>query len=196
MLLDNVANNRSEIARPWHAWARHGNSLFVWSVLYGLACLVVGLALLGTMVWGIALPCFAARTFVPAVLPAVLVLLLLWLAFALIAGYIRRFLVDFIIPLMYRFDLSATEAWRRFLPILKAHAWSFFVYGLFCWMLGMAAGACVLLATIATCCVAGCLMGIPYVGAVVLLPVTVFFRAYGPAYLAQLGREYDVFEAQ
>jgi hypothetical protein len=48
----------------------------------------------------------------------------------------------------------------------------------------------VMLLVVITCCIAGCLMAIPYVGAVVVLPVTVFFRAYSLEYLAQFGPEY------
>jgi hypothetical protein len=44
-----------------------------------------------------------------------------------------------------------------------------------------------------TCCCAGCLLLLPYLGTVLLLPVLVFKRAYPLYFLAQFGPEYDVF---
>ena len=44
-----------------------------------------------------------------------------------------------------------------------------------------------------TCCIAGCLMLIPYIGTVVLLPVLVFGKSYSLYYLGQYGRAYNVF---
>jgi hypothetical protein len=44
-----------------------------------------------------------------------------------------------------------------------------------------------------TCCIAGCLMALPYVGTVALLPVLVFKRSYSIYYLAQFGPAYNVF---
>ena len=52
----------------------------------------------------------------------------------------------------------------------------------------------VLLALVATCCLGACLLIIPFVGTVALLPVPVFFRAYSLEYMAQFGPEYRVFK--
>ncbi|MHB9006972.1 MAG: hypothetical protein ACYDC1_08565, partial [Limisphaerales bacterium] len=50
----------------------------------------------------------------------------------------------------------------------------------------------ILAVVLATCCVAGCLLAIPYLGAVLLLPVFVFDRAYSLHFLRQFGPEYDL----
>jgi len=42
-------------------------------------------------------------------------------------------------------------------------------------------------------CCASCLLFIPYIGTVILLPVLVFTRAYSLYYLQQYGPQYDVF---
>ena len=60
-------------------------------------------------------------------------------------------------------------------------------------MLFIASFCVVLLGILATCCIAAFLMMIPFVGAIVLLPVTVFKRSYSLYYLAQYGQELDVF---
>jgi len=53
-------------------------------------------------------------------------------------------------------------------------------------------GVIVMIAIVATCCIAGCLMALPFLGTVVLLPVLVFKRAYPLYYLGQFGEKYKV----
>ena len=60
-------------------------------------------------------------------------------------------------------------------------------------MLSLVTGLLVFAVVIATCCIAGCLMALPYLGTVLLLPVLVFNRAYALHYLAQFGPTFDVF---
>ena len=57
----------------------------------------------------------------------------------------------------------------------------------------MAIGAIVFALGCITCCCAWCIMAIPYIGTVALLPIFVFARSYSLYYLAQYGRQYDVF---
>ena len=45
--------------------------------------------------------------------------------------YIEFFLTQFVVPIMYRHRLSATEAWRRFLPVFREHPGGFVLFGLF-----------------------------------------------------------------
>jgi len=54
-------------------------------------------------------------------------------------------------------------------------------------------GFIVVAAVLVTCCIAGCLLALPYLGTVLLLPVLVFKRGYSIHYLAQYGPDYDVF---
>jgi len=55
-------------------------------------------------------------------------------------------------------------------------------------LLGMAIGIIVFVAVIITCCIAGCLTILPYIGTVVLLPVLAFKRSYSLYFLAQSDR--------
>jgi hypothetical protein len=84
-------------------------------------------------------------------------------------------------------------AWKEFYGLLSANPGQFALYILFQIVLSMAIGVIVLGAIIITCCIAGCLMALPYLGTVLLLPVLIFKRAYPLYYLAQYGPEYDVF---
>jgi hypothetical protein len=70
---------------------------------------------------------------------------------------------------------------------------TFILYFLFQIALVMAIGVIVVGAVIITCCIAGCLMALPYLGTILLLPVSMFKRCYSLYFLAQFGRKYDVF---
>ncbi|MBN1558369.1 MAG: hypothetical protein JW951_09515, partial [Lentisphaerae bacterium] len=188
MFLDNVLNNRAEIRHPWHVFAQHGNSLFRWTVGYAVICLLIGILLAAATFVSAVKPCIAAGAFTTAALPGLVVSIVLWIVFGIITAYIGRFLEDFIVPLMYKHDLTTREAWARFLPVFRHNAGAFVIYGLFYLVLSMIAGFCVLLLIIATCCIAACIVGIPYLGTVLLLPIPVFFRLYSLEYLAQYGR--------
>ncbi|MBL7075934.1 MAG: DUF4339 domain-containing protein [Kiritimatiellae bacterium] len=192
MLLDNVLRNKAEVTEPWQTWKQHANSLFRWSLGYGIICLVITLGLLA-LAWPLVIkPCVEARAYVPEMAGGIAMIILLFLVFGTVTFYISRFLNDFIIPIMYRHDLTATEAWRKFLGLYHSNSGRFLTYGLFMLVLQMCAGMAILAAILVTCFIAGCLMGIPYLGAVLLLPVTVFFRLYGVEYLAQYGGDFVV----
>ncbi len=187
MLLDNVINNRAEVAGPWGVFKQHGNSLFKWNIVYGILCVLALLPILAILIFKVAIPCMQMGEFDPAMLTPVIVAGILYLPLMIVMGYIARFREDFIIPIMYNMDLTAMEAWGRFLPVFRQRMGAFLFYGLFYALLCIGAVICIALFGLATCCIGLCLMVIPYIGAVVLLPVTVFFRIYSLEYLKQFG---------
>ena len=192
MFLDNVVGNRAEIAEPWRVFAQHGNSLFRWHVLYSLICLLTAVLILALAFLTGLLPCLRARTLLPSAVPGLAVSGVLLFAFGVVVFYISRFLEDFVVPIMYKHDLTTTEAWRVFLPLFRRQAGTMLLYGLFYVVLRLLAGACIVAFVLLTCCIGGCLLGIPYLGAVLLLPVSVFFRLYSLGYLSQFGSSYAV----
>jgi hypothetical protein len=192
MFLDNVIHNTDRVKAPWREFSQHGNSLFKWTLVYSIIMLLVVLVLLGAAFVGVILPCIKAETFVTSTIPVIVIVGLLFMAVAIVGAYIMRFLEDFIVPIMYRKDMTATEAWSYFGNIYRANTGKLILYGLFYFLLTLGAGMVVGLATIATCCILGCIAAIPYVGTVVLLPVPVFFRLYGIHYIAQFGPDLDL----
>jgi hypothetical protein len=193
MFLDNVVNNRACVGEPWTAFAQHARSLFWWLLAYSLVCLLVLAAVAALAVFKVVIPCVKARAFLlPSVIPLAAGLAVFLLVLGIVTAYVSRFLNDFVVPLMYRHDLTAREAWARFRPLFRAHAGLFVRYGLFYLVLTIIAGLCVVGVVLITCCLAGCLMVIPYVGAVVLLPMTTFFRLYSLEFLAQFGSDFHL----
>jgi hypothetical protein len=112
---------------------------------------------------------------------------------ALVFGLVHKFLVDFVVPIMFLRGGSCLAAWKEFYALFTANFWRFVLYLIFQIVLNLTIGVIVLLAIVVTCCLAGCLMLLPFVGTVLLLPVLVFKRAYPLYYLAQHGKQYDVF---
>jgi hypothetical protein len=106
---------------------------------------------------------------------------------------LRKLTMDFVVPIMYLRGSRCFAAWREFLQLLGPNAGEFALYILFQIILAIAIGVLILAAVLVTCCIAGCVMIIPYVGTVLLLPVLVFKRAYSLYYLAQYGHVCNVF---
>ncbi len=102
---------------------------------------------------------------------------------------------DFVIPIMYLHRTTCTQAWARFLELLKNNIGKFVLYFLFQIVISMAIGLITLAAMVATCCCAACIAAIPYIGTVLMLPLLVFMKSYSLLYLRQYGSDYDVFAA-
>jgi hypothetical protein len=112
------------------------------------------------------------------------------LGFAVVGKLTR----DLVVPIMFLRGGTTREAWSDLLGLFAGSSHLLILYLLFQIVLAFAIGVLVLGAVIATCCIAGCLLILPYLGTVLLLPVLVFQRAYALYYLAQLGPQYDLFQ--
>jgi len=194
MFLHCVALNTAEVQAPWQKYAGVANSLCWFRLGLGLAGLIVMLPLLALIAVVIVKMIMAGR---PS-LPAIMLSAGLAMGFALVAvifSIIRKFLLDFVVPIMFLRGGKCLAAWREFFELLAGRPWQFILYLLFQIALALAIGMLVFFAVIFTCCLAGCLMLLPYLGTVLLLPVLVFQRSYALYYLAQYGPQYDVFPA-
>jgi hypothetical protein len=195
VFLDQAVGGHLRFDVPWHASAREGKSLFLWrwglvGVAAGSMALLVGL---GVLLW---LPArygadagLGNVVRVALTVPIVLAFFLVVLA-TVLAGFLTQ---QFVVPIMAKHHLTATAAWRRFLPLLRANAGGFALYVIVTLAVGMAVGMAVLFAGCMTCCIGFVLLAIPWLGTLPLLPALLFFRLLSVHYLAQLGPEYDLF---
>jgi hypothetical protein len=192
MFLHCVALEKAEIDAPWYKFAREGNSVFLFRLVLGLIGMVpmLPLAAIATVmiVRMVRRDEFDIHSIL--VLAGVVVALL---AVGVVFFVVAKLTTDFVVPIMFLRGNRCVEAWRELLCLVSANVGQFVLYLLFQIVLAIAIGALVLIVVIATCCVAGCLMIIPYLGTVVLLPVLMFKRSYSLHYLAQFGAAYDVF---
>jgi hypothetical protein len=191
MFLDNVARDRARVVEPWYKFRVMGNSLFLWRIGFGLLCLVATLPLL-VLTFIALLPVFHGGPRFGSLFELIGIACL-WLLITLIAGYISLLTNNFVVPLMYKYELRVLEAWKKFLPILASHLIYFIFYGLFLLLLIIAMGIAIVVAGCVTCCIGFLILAIPYIGSVALLPVAFIYRAFSLEFLAQWGPEYSVF---
>jgi hypothetical protein len=115
---------------------------------------------------------------------------LMLLPVGIVAGYVHLWRISFIEPIMYRDDIGVMGAWKRFLALFVSRPFPFLAYGVYSLVLLSVAVGVVFAFGVGTLTIGFFLLAIPYVGSVVLLPLEVTFRALGPEFLAQFGREY------
>jgi hypothetical protein len=194
MFLHCVALDRAEVAVPWRQHAGKAWSLFLFRLALGLIAAMAGLLLLAVIVV-LAIRIFRHGGADPvgwlALIGAGLLLCGFGLAFAIVGKLTR----DFVVPIMFLRGGTCLEAWRELRGLFAGRFHLLIIYLLFQIVLGLAIGAAVLVIVIATCCLAGCLLALPYLGTVALLPVFVFQRAYSLYYLGQFETRYDLFQA-
>jgi len=188
MLLDNVIHNRAKVAEPWRRFKLLAGSLFrlrlgllALTTLISLLVIAAGLAL----AWSdIQHKTFTVRG-VLALIGGVGLLSLIMLTFALC----QHVLVDFVVPIMFRRNLTCMAGVRVFRhEILRGHVWTLTLFYLMRALLMIAAGIAAFVVTLLTCCLAA----LPYLGSVILLPITLFFRSYSLLYLEQFSPEWKM----
>jgi hypothetical protein len=192
MFLHCVALNKAEIEVPWRKFVAEGNSLFVFRLVLGLAWMIPIVPFVIVTVLLVIRMVNRGAPDMHVIIPLIgvgLIVMALGIAFFVIG----KLTTDFVVPIMFLRRCKCLDGWMEFGRLLSTHVAKFVVYLLFQIVLGLAIGVMVLTAIIATCCIAGCLMIMPYLGTVVLLPVLTFKRSYSLLYLRQYGSEYDVF---
>ncbi len=192
MFLDNVVRNKAEVTAPWRQYARAGDSLFFWRLLFGTITLAV-FAAFGVAFFATGASLYGRTRFSPLPILWIAVMAVAFLLLTVVVGYISLFLRDFVSPLMYKNGVTAARGWSLFLALFDQHALSFIVYGLFIFVLIIAFAFVVVVAGLVTCCIGWFLLVIPYIGTVVTLPFWYTLRAFSLEFLAQFGPDYALF---
>jgi len=192
MFLDGVVRNRGEIAAPWREYAREGNGLFLFNLVFGVLMLL-GLALIVGLGIALALPDIRAEEFGQRALLALLVgvpLLLILLVAAAVTGVVLN---DFVVPTMYSRRQGVMAAWGTVRhEVLAGRVNTVVLYLLMKIVLAIAIGILAFLACCFTCCIAL----LPYLGTVICLPLFVFQRSYSLCFLQQLGPDWSFFSTE
>jgi len=192
MFLDNVAQDKAEIAKPWKQYKSEGNSLFLWRLCFGLICFTLFIMF---FIFFFTTGAFIYRESLYRHVPVPFLVGMGFLFFfmIIIIGYISMFLKSFVVPIMYKNNIKTTQAWSRFLSLFGQHPFHFILFGIFVFLLTIMFVLLIIVAGLLTCCIGIILLIIPYIGTVVSLPVWYTLRAFSLEYLAQFGPEYDVF---
>jgi hypothetical protein len=188
IFLGNLVDDRAEIVEPWRRNEALGNSLFLWRLCFSLAC-VVGVALVALVFFAPAAGFSLHDALAGLSLAAGAFGSLGLVIFGIAAVFVALMTESFVIPIMYRYKMPVLDAWRAFLPWLKARPAHFVVYGLFVLMLATIFAIFFSVVCMMTCCTAA----FPYVGTVLLLPVWVAYRLLSVEFLAQFHPDFDLF---
>ena len=193
MFLHCVAMNRGEVAVPWRKYAPEAKSLFLFRLALGVTGIFISILMLAI----IADPLLKAFQhnwdFSTGSWLLIIPTILLYLFACILLGIINSLTTNFVVPLMYLRGGSCQKNWEVIYNLIKANFGNWIIYFLFQILLGIGIFILIMLVVLITCCVAGCLIALPFIGSVLLLPITVFQRSYALYYIAQYGPEYDVF---
>jgi len=192
MFLDNVAQDKAEIGKPWKQYKTEGNSLFLWRLVFGLICFTLFIIFL-VFFFSTGALIYRESHYRHVNVPFLVGMGLLFFFMVIIIGYISMFLESFVVPIMYKNKIKTTQAWSRFLKLFGDHPFHFILFGIFVFLLTIMFVLLIVVAGLLTCCIGLLLLIIPYIGTVVSLPVWYTLRAFSLEYLAQFGPEYDVF---
>lgn len=192
MFLDNVVHDRAQVAKPWYEFKNEAFSLFLWRVGIGILALAVVLPYL-VYCYASLVGAYEQGWDLTALIVPFVTAILGMIAIVVFFEYVHLLLVDFVVPIMYRSRIKVLAGWGAFLPLFGRHLLSFIGYGLFILVLKVAVGIGIVIVGLFTCCIGFILMVIPYIGSVVLLPISYTFRALSIEYLEQYGAEYQFF---
>ncbi len=192
MFLHCVAQNKAQARWPWSQYRPLGDSLFRFRLVLALICLAAILPFVCLSAFAVFRMVMHSKADLGLVMLVIGSLLLVFV-FAVACWLVKRIVEDFLVPIMYQRGILWREGWHETMALISGNLGIFVLYFLFRIVLGIATGVMVLTVILITCCIAGCLMLIPYIGTVIMLPVLVFYRAYSALFLAQFGPQFDVF---
>jgi hypothetical protein len=197
MFLHCVAMNKDEVKSPWHKFREHANSLFLFRVVLGIiGTVVTGMFILPIILLIVLVAAKSGDGLNLTLVASIVLLAMLFFVVIICLMLVRKFTIDFVVPIMFLRTTSCVEGWREFLQLFSGRKGAFALYVLFQIVIAMAISVIVIAAICITCCCACCVMMIPYLGTVLLLPILVFERSYSVYYLRQFGPQFDVFAGE
>ncbi len=195
MFLDNVMHDRAQVVKSWYDFKKQGNSLFLWRLCFGLICSFIFILFLIqclSLTKGIYETHFSE--YIPLMTIVGMVLLGVLLIF--IIAFIVMLVDSFIVPLMYKHNLSALQAWNKFLPLLSRHLLYFILFGLLLFVIHIVLLMFIVVFGFFTCCLGFVLLVLPYISSVVLLPVSYTLRGFSVEFFAQFGSEFSLIQTK
>jgi hypothetical protein len=192
MFLDGVVRNRGAVVEPWRNWRAEGNSAFWFMLvvgLIGLVALALSIGLGVTLAWSD----IDAKVFGPDAWTGLVIGALLCFGIIVTMTLIDLFLNDFVVPAMYKRRIGVMEGWGvAWNEVITPYVGQVFLYVLMKILIAMVSVALVFGLICITFCVAACILVIPYIGTVLLLPLIVFDRSYSLCFLEQIGGEWEL----
>ena len=193
MFLDNVVKDQALISKPWNDFAHLGDSLFLFRIVLNFLIL----ALIGILVvFGYLSFMHAYQSMDYSKIPIfhLIKIGLVFFILILVISYISMLLDHFVIPVMYKHNLTIIKAWNQFLTIHWQNLPNFIIYGVIVMLLSIGFVVLFLVLGVMTCCCGIVFLLIPYISTVITLPYPYTIRAYSLEFLAQFGQDFDLFQ--
>jgi hypothetical protein len=186
MLLDGVVRNRGAILAPWHDYRREGNSLFRFRFVLALASIAM-MSISSGSAFLLMRKTLSKGEVNSGSVVVVVVCFLVLVAWFLLMELISILLLDFVAPVMYLHRLPVLPAGKLVMrSLVKERPGSVLLYLVARFLINSLLGMVSLIVILLTCCIGF----IPYIGSVILLPLTIFQITYPLAFLAQLGPQW------
>lgn len=186
MFVHHLYNPDSTIKDCWQRSKQHTQSLFQWRIIFFFIALGF-IAFEGYFIWKQLLSPLISSEFEwsSSLAMPLFIHIVLFIVWAIAINVIIVFLKDFVVPIMYWQNCSASSAWTHVLALCNEHPFSAIGYLLCMILWGFIGGVAILLILLLTCCTAFIPLVLPYISAVFMLPYYLFFRAYPIYFLAQ-----------
>jgi hypothetical protein len=142
ILFDSVLRRQCSIGEGWQKWRRAGGRFFLWQIVFLIATWL-SLAVLVGLPLALA---FAAgwttnlREHIGRLIVGGLLLVGLFVVFALAAAVVQVLAKDFLVPIMALEDLDFADGWHRLLAMIRQEKGRYAVYLLLKLVLSIAAG--------------------------------------------------------
>jgi hypothetical protein len=182
IFIDCVVRNRAAIKEPWREFREAGNSFFGFVLLVAVLFVLIAAAAASPLIFWLVVHRGDVHFGPVAVLG-----LGLWIAIVFVLALAWALISQFMIIAMYRRRCGAMEAFRSSVALIMSDPLPFILYLLFLFVLGILGAIISCVATCLTCCI----VALPYIGTVILLPLYVFLAAYPLLFGRQFGNDWD-----
>jgi hypothetical protein len=181
--LENLTSGDPSIGAHWRRFGRLGDSFFFWKIgfFFVTIALVMPLVFFTGLFAALAGHGFAGPG---SVLGWILLGAAIFAVVALLA-LVDFYAESFVTVIMHRHQVGVLAAWQRFRVLFDAQPGHFVLVAVVKILLHMLGGLVLGVVGLLTCCVGFVLMALPYIGAVVKLPVLMGLRYYDLCWLGQ-----------
>jgi hypothetical protein len=192
MFLDNVVHGQARVVAPWYEYKKEGNSFFLCNLIWSAIVLAIIIAYISYCFISLQSVYESSGNGRALIVPAIMAGLGFFIL-SIINLFLYVLLKDFVVLIMYKDRIPTLEAIQIFLPLFLSQFLYFLGYELFLFCLLLLIIIGVGIAGCCTCCFGFLFLIIPYINAVVLLPISYAIRAFSIEFLEQFGPAYHIF---
>ena len=185
MLLENVMENKAEVAVPWRNASRPAWSLFLWRVAVFILLFWCFVLLLALPAWGIIRVAAAGEFSFPGSLISLLPFVALYIPLAILIGLADLLVRDFVTPVMVLHRIDLLGALEKSLKLWRGHIGNLMVYLLFRLLIYIVTGALGVAVACFTCCIGV----LPVIYQTITAPIHIFVRSWTLAILEGIDPE-------